>query len=161
MNHFYKTLCTVLLVVFAVASGLAQNVDLTSAEASLTNTPLPANAVISWHTGTPATDANRIIAGNTLEDATSVPVWDTYFVAYYDATNTCYSPATSVPTLANAIGETTADLTSLDSTINNNPGERNNPHHRHNDYKWSSTDNDPSKDPYKTQEDSDHNNERL
>ncbi|WP_157585435.1 hypothetical protein, partial [Runella zeae] len=58
--------------------------DLTS---HVTSTP-PSGTVITWHSGSPATDANKVA------DPTAVGP-GTYFAAYYDATNLCYSPASA------------------------------------------------------------------
>ncbi len=46
---------------------------------------LPANTVLTWHTSLPATTANKIA------DPTTVGLAGTYFAAFYDATNDCYS----------------------------------------------------------------------
>ena len=46
------------------------------------------SGTVTWHTGTPATDANRV------SDPTKVTN-GTYYAALYDATNSCYSTSTS------------------------------------------------------------------
>ena len=81
--------------------------DLTS---HVTSTP-PAGTVITWHTGSPATDANKVA------DPTAVGS-GTYFAAYYDATNMCYSPASAPVQIAggsvqasNVCPATTVNLT--------------------------------------------------
>jgi hypothetical protein len=58
--------------------------DLTSITASNT----PAGTSLTWHTATPATTANLVASSN------SVPA-GTYYAAFYDATNDCYSGTTS------------------------------------------------------------------
>ncbi|WP_298782611.1 choice-of-anchor U domain-containing protein, partial [uncultured Polaribacter sp.] len=55
-------------------------VDLTSITASNN----PANTVLTWHTGTPATSSN-LIANTTAVSS------GTYYAAFYNAANTCYS----------------------------------------------------------------------
>jgi Ig-like domain CHU_C associated len=54
-----------------------------SAALSFTNTPLGTN--VTWHTATPASNANRIM------NTTAVGEGD-YYVAFFDAINNCYSP---------------------------------------------------------------------
>ncbi|NPA08673.1 MAG: right-handed parallel beta-helix repeat-containing protein [Chlorobi bacterium] len=49
------------------------------------------NLPVTWHTGTPATDSNKIAS----PDAVSVS--GTYYAAFYDAAGGCYSPTVSVP----------------------------------------------------------------
>jgi len=100
-------------------------IDLTSTEAAIATPP---GTTISWHTDTPISGANKI--GNTnsdpnFTDPSSVPAGATYILAFYDASNNCYSPSTVVPTLANVSPSTTVDLTTLESTINNNSGDPN------------------------------------
>ena len=68
--------------------------DLTTITASNT----PASTSLTWHSGTPATN------GNTLASANAVTV-GTYYAAFYDAVNDCYSPTATfnvnaVPTAA-------------------------------------------------------------
>ena len=50
----------------------------------VSSTNAPAGTTLTFHTGIPASNANRIIAP-TMADA------GTYFAAFYDATNDCYS----------------------------------------------------------------------
>jgi hypothetical protein len=68
-------------------------VDLTTITAS--NTPV--NTTLTWHTATPATDANKIAAG----DLATRPA-GTYFAAFFDATNNCYSGTGSATTSVTA-----------------------------------------------------------
>lgn len=97
-----------------------ETADLTSLNVLVNN--LPSGAAISWHTATPATDLNEIVSGNPLTDATAVPVGATYYMAFKDAANNCYSPTVAVPVLSNICFNTGADLTSLDTSETNNPG---------------------------------------
>ena len=69
----------------------ATTVNLTTITAS----NLPAGTTLTWHTGTPATAANQIIAGNALTDPSSVPA-GTYYAAAFDAIFNCFSPTTAV-----------------------------------------------------------------
>lgn len=64
----------------------ATTIDLTT----ITATNLPSGATLTWHTGTPATTANQITAGNPLTDPAAVPA-GTYYAAFYDAANNCFS----------------------------------------------------------------------
>ena len=78
----------------------ATTVDLTTITASNT----PANTTLTWHTATPATDANKIAAG----DLATRPA-GTYFAAFFDATNNCYSGSAG-----NATTQVVASLNSCD-----------------------------------------------
>ncbi|MBL7815200.1 MAG: hypothetical protein JNL70_09325 [Saprospiraceae bacterium] len=53
---------------------------------SLTANNTPSGATLTWHTGTPATSANML----TTAQAQSVGA-GTYYAAFYDATNSCFS----------------------------------------------------------------------
>lgn len=72
----------------------------------------PAGTTITFHSGTPATDANKL----TTAQAQAAPV-GTYYAAYYDATNACYSPTSSPLYVAkcvkNTCPSTTVNLTSF------------------------------------------------
>ena len=50
--------------------------------------PYPSGKTLTWHTGTPTTNLNKINNAATAGNGT-------YYAAYYDAANDCYSPATS------------------------------------------------------------------
>jgi alpha-tubulin suppressor-like RCC1 family protein len=63
-------------------------VDLTTITAS----NMPAGATLTWHTGTPATTANKITG-------TAVAA-GTYYAAFFDATNNCYSGTSGAGTTA-------------------------------------------------------------
>jgi len=52
---------------------------------------LPLGAEISWHTATPATDANKYMG-----DLTEALVGQTYYVAFYDPIQDCYSTTAEV-----------------------------------------------------------------
>ncbi|MFY7884405.1 MAG: hypothetical protein ACOVOV_06115, partial [Dolichospermum sp.] len=43
----------------------------------------PSGTVVTWHTGTPATNANKVVNANAV-------VAGTYYAAYYDSYNDCY-----------------------------------------------------------------------
>lgn len=95
---------------------------------SIITSNLPASAMLTWHTATPATNANKI-------SGTSVTA-GTYYAAFHDSVNSCYSgfgdsttavtvtinnccaaggtaPSLSSSTLSNTCPATTADLTSI------------------------------------------------
>ena len=46
---------------------------------------MPSGASITWHTGTPATTANQVT------DPTAISTSGTYYLAFFDGTNNCYS----------------------------------------------------------------------
>jgi hypothetical protein len=64
----------------------ATTIDLTT----ITATNLPSGAILTWHTGTPATAANRVTAGNPVADSSAVPA-GTYYAAFFDVANNCFS----------------------------------------------------------------------
>lgn len=86
---------------------------------SITASNLPANTTLTWHTGTPATTANKI-SGITALSA------GTYYAAIFDATNDCYSPTTAVLAKVNDCNapippippvSTTCDYSSAPATV--------------------------------------------
>lgn len=119
-QNIYKMLMLAFVALVNVSLLNAQTADLTSLNGSVTN--LPVGTSISWHTATPATSANEITAGNALTDATAVPPGATYYMAFKDTSANCYSPTYPVPVLTNSCPTTTVDLTTLDTTETNNPG---------------------------------------
>lgn len=66
----------------------ATTVDLTTLTASNT----PAGTTLTWHTGTPATTANKV-TGTAMAAGT-------YYAAFFDATNNCYSGTSGSATTA-------------------------------------------------------------
>jgi hypothetical protein len=58
---------------------------------------LPPNTEVSWHTGTPATNANRL---NEAQEQ-SVSVSGTYYAAIYSSTTNCYTP--TLPAVINVV----------------------------------------------------------
>ena len=52
---------------------------------AISATNLPSGATVTWHTGTPATTANKV------SDPTAVSTSGNYYMAYFDGTNNCYS----------------------------------------------------------------------
>ncbi|CAN1578581.1 Bacterial TSP3 repeat [Spirosomataceae bacterium] len=88
----------------------ATTVNLTSITASNT----PANTTLTWHSGTPATTANKITG-------TAVAA-GTYYAAFFDATNNCYSGTSGSATTA-----VTVTITICCPTITNTTGNNVNP----------------------------------
>jgi hypothetical protein len=88
----------------------ATTVNLTSITASNT----PANTTLTWHSGTPATTANKITG-------TAVAA-GTYYAAFFDATNNCYSGTSGSGTTA-----VTVTITICCPTITNTTGNNVNP----------------------------------
>lgn len=66
----------------------ATKADLTT----LTASNQPANTVLSFHSGTPAKPSNKILTPNSVTAGT-------YYAAFYDAANLCYSTATTSVTV--------------------------------------------------------------
>ena len=96
-------------------SGLILSADCSTNTADIsgiTSANLPAGTSLTWHTGTPATDLNKLSSLTT-----STP--GTYYAAFYDAVNMCYSTAetTVVITAAQCIQNTCPT-----TTVNLNTG---------------------------------------
>lgn len=85
--------------------------DLTVLESEVTN--LPAGTTITWHTAAVAS------VGNLVTDPASVVAPGTYYMAFFDSVNSCYSPTVAVPVVTNTTPSATADLSSL--TVGNIP----------------------------------------
>ncbi|MFN3489046.1 MAG: hypothetical protein ACK4YV_07920 [Emticicia sp.] len=66
----------------------ATTVNLTTITAS----NLPANTTLTWHSGTPATTANKVA------NSAAITTAGTYYAAFFDGTNACYSTATTAVT---------------------------------------------------------------
>lgn len=86
----------------------ATTVDLTTITAS----NLPASTTLTWHTATPATTANKITTPSAVAAGT-------YYAAFFDATNDCYSGTGgdgSATTVVTATTTTCAALTANNPT---------------------------------------------
>lgn len=75
---------------------------------TLVTSTAPSGTTITYHTGFPATDANKISNPTTASTGT-------YYAAYWDATNNCYSPVSEpiyiAKCITNTCPTTTVDLT--------------------------------------------------
>ncbi|MBB3842253.1 hypothetical protein FHS57_006284 [Runella defluvii] len=60
---------------------------------AITATNLPSGATVTWHTGTPATTANKV------SDPTAISTSGNYYMAYFDGTNNCYSETAQAVTV--------------------------------------------------------------
>lgn len=80
---------------------------------SVTNTPV--GTTLTWHTGTPATTANEIAVPS------AVKVSGTYYAAFYDATNNCYSTETTpvIATYTDCSTPLPIELLSFNAILNN------------------------------------------
>ena len=71
----------------------------------------PGTLPITYHSATPATNANKLSSSAALGVGT-------YYAAFYDATNTCYSPTTAVTvTKANCLTLTADSGSSFNATV--------------------------------------------
>lgn len=61
---------------------------------ALTASNDPASTTLTVHSATPVSNANKL-DGSTTPPSNAVPT-GTYYIAFYDATNDCYSPATAI-----------------------------------------------------------------
>ena len=75
-----------------------QTMDLTSITAS----NLPANTSLTWHTGIPATDANKVSAPATA-------VAGIYYASFYSETESCYTLDGEAVTAVTADGDSDCD----------------------------------------------------
>jgi len=75
-----------------------QTMDLTSITAS----NLPANTTLTWHTGVPATDANKVSAPATA-------VAGIYYASFYSFTSQCYTLDGEAVTAVTAAGDSDCD----------------------------------------------------
>ena len=75
-----------------------QTMDLTSITAS----NLPANTSLTWHTGIPATDANKVSAPATAAA-------DVYYASFYSETESCYTLDGEAVTAVTADGDSDCD----------------------------------------------------
>jgi hypothetical protein len=92
----------------------AATVNLTT----ITATNLPASTTLTWHTATPATTANKVATPSAVAAGT-------YYAAFFDATNNCYSGTGgngSATTLVTATTTTCAALTANNPTTQTVPG---------------------------------------
>lgn len=78
----------------------SNTVDLTTISA----TNLPVGATLTWHTGTPATTANKVTGTAVMAG--------TYYAAFFDAANNCYSRTSSTATSGSATTVVTATVNS-------------------------------------------------
>ncbi len=112
-KEIYNILLLICLFCFSQMT-IAQTVDLTGLESSIQN--LPMGTVVTWHTSQP-TDSSNLVS-NPME----APAGFTYYAAFYDSVNECYSTnAAILPTIKNTCPDGLANLTSLESTIQNLP----------------------------------------
>lgn len=84
--------CTDTVAVTVASCGLSINNVCPSSTANLTthvdSTTKPLGTIVSWHTGTPATDANRVATPTAVAAGT-------YYASYWDVLVGCYSPASA------------------------------------------------------------------
>jgi hypothetical protein len=110
-SSFFSKILITSVVVLLSCFALKAQADLTTLNSGVTNQP--SGTTITWHSARPATTSNL------LPNPTSV-IAGIYYMAFYDGVNDCYSTnALAVPVLCPA---GTADLTSLNASITNNPG---------------------------------------
>ena len=85
---------------------------------SITASNLPGGTTLTWHTATPATTANKIATPSAVTAGT-------YYAAFFDATNNCYSGTSgngSATTVVTATTTTCAALTANNPTTQTVPG---------------------------------------
>lgn len=88
---------------------------------SVTNSNLPTGTSLTWHTATPVSLANQIVAPTAVGAGT-------YYAAFYDTTSNCFSTNTTTVTVntalcvENSCPSTTVNLTTAISTSNLPPG---------------------------------------
>ena len=90
----------------------ATTVNLNTTPELATSTNQPANTTKTFHTGTPATNANKI-AGSDLGAGT-------YYVAFYDSVGGCYSPTTKLIVTITACSNPDFNVALLNKEITGN-----------------------------------------
>lgn len=94
----------------ASANNVAATCDNGDLTTLISTTGQPAGTTITYHTGYPATDANKI--NNPTTASTGI-----YYAAFWDSANGCYSPVSApiyiAKCLTNSCPLTTADLTTV------------------------------------------------
>jgi len=106
-NTVTITVCSAGTVAPAVIKGTNANyyntlgyvIPCGSAKANLTgiaasNKPTPATVTLTWHSASPATNANKIANISALTGTTK------YYAAFFDSVNACYSPTTEIVVFA-------------------------------------------------------------
>ncbi|WP_262149125.1 hypothetical protein [Chryseobacterium foetidum] len=73
------------------------------------NKPTPATVTLTWHTGTPATTANKILAPTALTGTNK------YYASFFDSVANCYSPTKEIVVFAPICGRNN-DFTSIPIT---------------------------------------------
>ncbi|MBD8083946.1 beta strand repeat-containing protein [Chryseobacterium caseinilyticum] len=76
---------------------------------SSNNKPTPATVTLTWHTGTPATTANKIASTIALTGTTK------YYASFFDSVANCYSPTKEIMVFAPICGRNN-DFTSISIT---------------------------------------------
>jgi len=82
--------------------------------AAVTATNIPASVTLTWHTGTPASNANKF---TNISAVTA----GTYYAAFYDASGGCYSPAAPFKVTINNCNPLPS-ITINDVVVNENAG---------------------------------------
>jgi hypothetical protein len=83
---------------------------------------LPAGTTVTWHTGTPATDANKM----TDQQAQNVSVSGTYYAAINIAGNNCYSATIPVSVTITACSTPALDSKAVQANAENMSATRTN-----------------------------------
>lgn len=119
--------CDLTDIVVCLAGTYAPNLTLTSLNNICPNTNInlttigvsnqPSNAVLTWHTTTPA-NGNSLVSNPNNVNA------GTYYAAFYDAVNNCYSPTSTAVTAT--INTCVSDLSVTKTVNNNNPSYNSN-----------------------------------
>lgn len=93
--YYVFVLCNAGTVAPTLSSSAVNNVcPATTIDLStITATNLPSGALLTWHSGTPATTSNKV------NSITSLPA-GTYYAAFYDSSNDCYSGTSGSATTA-------------------------------------------------------------
>ena len=77
---------------------------------TITATNKPSGTVLTWHTGSTPTAANKVA------DSSAVTTVGTYYAAFNDAANACYSTASTAVTVTKTLCTTTPSVTTTTGT---------------------------------------------
>ncbi len=91
-----------------IQASCAGTADIT---ASVETTDIPAGSEVTYHSASPATDGNKLVAGNMTTAAVG-----SYYVAYYNTTGMCYSNASPVKVIAAVCNSVTIAINDINET---------------------------------------------
>ena len=117
INDCYSTASTQVNVVVPICvSNIcpSETVDLSTITAS----NMPANTQLTWHTGIPATNANRVLDVTALNEGV-------YYASFYDSVDDCYANGGNAVQEIRVTTEVDCNTTNAENDINQTPEDTN------------------------------------